>query len=45
MPKYEPGRSLRPVIDGVWSLARTREAFEHMAEGRHLGKVCIRIGD
>jgi len=34
---------LRPVIDSVYGFERVREAVEHMAEGRHLGKICIRI--
>ncbi len=36
---------MRPVVDSVYALDRVREAFDHMAEGRHLGKICIRIGD
>jgi NADPH:quinone reductase-like Zn-dependent oxidoreductase len=35
---------LRPVIDRTFPLEETRAAFEHMAAGRHFGKVCIRIG-
>jgi NADPH:quinone reductase-like Zn-dependent oxidoreductase len=35
---------LRPVIDRTFPLEEAGAAFEHMAAGRHFGKVCIRIG-
>ena len=35
---------LRPVVDRVFPFAEAREAFAHLASGRHLGKVVIRIG-
>jgi NADPH:quinone reductase-like Zn-dependent oxidoreductase len=35
--------SLRPVVDRVFPFEEARGAFEHLAAGRHLGKVCIRI--
>ncbi len=35
---------VRPVVDSVYSLAKTRQAFEHLAAGAHFGKVCIEIG-
>jgi NADPH:quinone reductase-like Zn-dependent oxidoreductase len=33
----------RPVVDEVFSLADIRAAFEHLAAGRHFGKVVIRL--
>jgi NADPH:quinone reductase-like Zn-dependent oxidoreductase len=35
---------LRPVIDRVFPLEEARAACEHMAAGRHFGKICLRIG-
>jgi NADPH:quinone reductase-like Zn-dependent oxidoreductase len=35
---------LQPVIDRTFPLEEFRGAFEHMAAGRHFGKICIRIG-
>jgi NADPH:quinone reductase-like Zn-dependent oxidoreductase len=34
---------LQPVIDSTFPLAEARAAFEHMAAGRHFGKICIEI--
>jgi NADPH:quinone reductase-like Zn-dependent oxidoreductase len=34
---------LRPVIDRSFPLTAARAAFEHMASGRHFGKICIKI--
>ncbi|MCP3978905.1 MAG: NAD(P)-dependent alcohol dehydrogenase [bacterium] len=34
---------LRPQIDRTFDLAESRTAFEHMAAGGHLGKICIRL--
>jgi NADPH:quinone reductase-like Zn-dependent oxidoreductase len=34
---------LRPVVDRTFPLAEARAAFEHMAAGRHFGKICIEI--
>jgi NADPH:quinone reductase-like Zn-dependent oxidoreductase len=34
---------LRPVIDNTFPLAEARAAFEHMAAGRHFGKICIEL--
>ncbi|MCK5796974.1 MAG: NAD(P)-dependent alcohol dehydrogenase [Deltaproteobacteria bacterium] len=34
---------VRPVVDSVYSLAKTRQAFEHLAAGAHFGKVCIEL--
>lgn len=36
---------VRPVVDCVFPFGEARGAFEHMAAGRHLGKICIRIAD
>lgn len=32
---------LRPVVDRVVPMSQAREAFEYMAAGSHLGKICI----
>jgi NADPH:quinone reductase-like Zn-dependent oxidoreductase len=32
---------LRPVVDRVFALEQARDAFEHLASGRHFGKVCV----
>lgn len=34
---------LRPVIDSIYSLADLPRALEHLASGRHFGKVCVRV--
>ncbi len=34
---------IRPQIDRVFDLADARAAFEHLREGRHFGKVVIRL--
>jgi NADPH:quinone reductase-like Zn-dependent oxidoreductase len=34
---------LRPVVDRVFPLAETREAFDYLASGRHFGKVVIAL--
>lgn len=34
---------LRPVIDSTFPLAEARAAFEHMAAGKHFGKICVEI--
>jgi len=34
---------LKPVIDRVFPMAETRAAYEHLAAGRHFGKVCLAI--
>ncbi len=34
---------LRPVIDRVFPFEEAREAFEYMADGAHLGKVCLTL--
>ena len=35
--------ALRPVIDRVFPFSEARAALEHLASGRHFGKVCISI--
>jgi NADPH:quinone reductase-like Zn-dependent oxidoreductase len=35
---------LQPVVDRVFSLEEVRAAFEHLAAGRHFGKVCVALG-
>jgi len=34
---------LQPIVDRVFPLEETRAALEHMAAGRHFGKVCVRL--
>lgn len=34
---------MQPVIDRVFALDETRAAFDHMAAGRHFGKIVIRL--
>lgn len=36
---------IRPVVDKVFPLDEIRGAFEHMAAGRHFGKIVVKIGD
>jgi len=36
---------LSPVVDRVFPFAEARQAFEHLAAGRHFGKVVVRIGE
>lgn len=35
---------LRPVVDRVFPFEEAHAAFEHLAAGRHFGKVCVRVG-
>lgn len=37
--------TLRPVIDSVYPLSQTAEAFHHFAGGRFKGKIIINVGD
>jgi NADPH:quinone reductase-like Zn-dependent oxidoreductase len=37
--------AMKPVVDHAFPFTDTRAAFEHMLEGKHFGKVCIRVGD
>jgi NADPH:quinone reductase-like Zn-dependent oxidoreductase len=39
---FEVGE-IRPVVDQVFPLAETRQALEHMAAGKHFGKIVIRL--
>lgn len=34
---------MKPVIDRVFSFEETRAAFDHLASGRHFGKVGVRV--
>ncbi|MCB1057341.1 MAG: zinc-binding dehydrogenase, partial [Acidobacteria bacterium] len=34
---------IRPVVDRIFDLEDAPRALEHMAAGRHLGKICLRI--
>lgn len=34
---------IAPVIDRVFAFRETREAYEHLASGKHFGKVVIRV--
>jgi NADPH:quinone reductase-like Zn-dependent oxidoreductase len=36
---------LRPVIDHVFPFEEARAAFDRMAAGEHLGKICVRVSD
>ncbi len=34
---------MKPIVDRVFSLEKARQAFEHVASGKHFGKVCIEV--
>lgn len=34
---------MRPVVDRVFPLEDIRAAFDHLAAGRHFGKICVEI--
>ncbi len=36
---------VHPVVDRVFPFDAARQAFEHLAAGRHVGKICLRIGE
>ena len=36
---------LRPVIDATFPMADARAAFEHMAHGRHFGKIVVQLAE
>ena len=38
------GHELRPVVDRVFGFDEARDAFAHLAAGRHFGKVVLRTG-
>lgn len=42
MSKAIARNSLRPVIDRVFAFEELPRALDHLASGRHFGKVCIR---
>lgn len=35
--------AMKPVIDSVFPMADARAAYDHLAAGRHFGKVCLSI--
>lgn len=35
--------AIHPVVDRVFRFEEAREAFEHLAAGRHFGKVCVNV--
>lgn len=36
---------LKPVIDSVYPLGQAKAAFEHLAAGKHFGKIIIKFGE
>ena len=34
---------MKPVVDTIFPMAEARAAYEHLAAGRHFGKVCLAI--
>ena len=36
---------LKPVVDSAFSFEEAPAAFEYLATGQHLGKVCVRVSD
>ena len=36
-------QQMRPVVDRVFPWGEARQALEHLAAGRHFGKVCLRF--
>jgi NADPH:quinone reductase-like Zn-dependent oxidoreductase len=43
MNKFLARHEVRPVIDTVFEFDQLREAFEHLASGKHFGKIAIRV--
>lgn len=41
LSRFVEDKRLRPVIDRVFPFARARDAYRHLAQGRHFGKVVI----
>ncbi|KAK0757127.1 hypothetical protein N5P37_010656 [Trichoderma harzianum] len=37
--------SLAPLLDRVFTLDETKEAFDHMIAGRHVGKIIIKVAE
>ena len=35
---------IEPIIDRVFAFDEARAAYEHLASGRHFGKVVVRVG-
>jgi len=36
--------TVRPVVDRVFSFGEVRQAFDHLASGKHFGKIVIETG-
>lgn len=36
-------RNIKPVVDRVFDFAKVREAYQHLASGKHFGKVVISV--
>jgi len=43
MSRAFESNQLRPVIDKVFGFGEARSAFEHLASGKHFGKVVVRV--
>ncbi len=43
MTRAVAAHRMRPVVDRVFSFAEAPKAFEHLAAGRHFGKICVRF--
>lgn len=43
MNRFVASHALRPMIDRVFPFAQAREAFSHLENGRHFGKVVIAL--
>ena len=41
LSRFVEDKRLRPVIDRVFPFAHARDAYRHLAQGRHFGKVVI----
>ncbi len=38
------GHRLQPAVDRVFGFEEAPDAFRYLAQGRHLGKVCVQVG-
>jgi len=36
-------KGIRPVVDKVFGFDEARDAFRYLAEGKHFGKVVIKV--
>jgi NADPH:quinone reductase-like Zn-dependent oxidoreductase len=43
MARAVAAHEMRPVVDRVFELVDSRQAFEHLARGGHFGKICVRL--